>query len=190
MKDRNNKIDCVDWSIASSQKSVAPWRGTTRQEYERNEKKKTKKRLGVECQRLRTETWAKTANRKCRAAALSGHCWRDLCKAPVNENSRQLKTSSLSHATWHAQAQYNLMKREAKQRQQASSQMVACQRSGWLHHVFFHMLAPLSWLQVKYNQCHTKLDVITVHNKEKKSDNNNKTKKKGPLFYISFHPFI
>ena len=72
----------------------------------------------MECQRLRTETWAKTANRKRRAAALSGHCWKDLCKAPVNESSRQLKTSPLSHATWRVQAQCNLMKREAKQRQQ------------------------------------------------------------------------
>ena len=188
MKDRNNKIGCVDWSIASSQKSVAPWRGTTRQEYERNEKKKKEARRGVP--KVTHRTWAKTANRKCRAAALSGNCWRDLCKAPVNENSRQLKTSSLSHATWHAQAQYNLMKREAKQRQQASSQMVACQRSGWLHHVFFHMLAPLSWLQVKYNQCHTKLDVITIHNEEKKITTTRRRRRKGLCFFLSIRPFI
>ena len=48
MKDRNNKIDCVDWSIASTRKSVAPWRGTSRQEYERKGKKNRKEaRRGV-----------------------------------------------------------------------------------------------------------------------------------------------
>ena len=146
----------------------------------------------MECQRLRTETWAKTANRKCRAAALSGHCWRDLCKAPVNENFQQLKTSPLSYATWRAQAQYSLIKRGGKQRQQASRLMMPCQHSGWFHRVFyfFHTLAPMTRLQAKYNQCHGKPDVITAHSEagKKKKQSKKKKKNKGPFFKnLSIH---
>ena len=48
-------------------------------------------------QKVRTETWAKTADRKCRAAALSGRCWINFCKATTNAHHSMRTESNWFH---------------------------------------------------------------------------------------------
>ena len=56
---------------------------------------------------------------------------------------------------------------------------------------FFHTLAPLSWLQTKHNQSHTKLDMITVRNEEKKKQQQqeHEEEKTFVFFNLSIHSF-
>ena len=122
-------------------------------ERRKKKKKETGRRIHCFLSRALTETWATITGRRCRAAALSGHCWRDLCNAQINENVQQLKASSLSRATCCTQTRCNLIKREQEQGRQASRLMMPCRYSSWLHRTFFfpHTLAPTSRLQAKHS---------------------------------------
>ena len=196
MKDRNNKyrIDCVDWSIASSRKSVAPWRGTSKQEYQRKEKEKRKEaRRGVLCL---CQRYVQKREQRQRIE----NAGRQRCQVVVEEISVRYQRMKIldSWRQAHCHTPLGALKPSVtwwkERRNKGNRQAVR-----WCHvnipassivFFFFHTLAPLSWLQAKRDQCHTKLDVITIHNEEKKITTTRRRRRKGLCFFLSIRPFI
>ena len=171
MKDRNNKngIDCVDWSIASSQKSVAPWRGTSQQGYERNEKKKNRK----EARRGVPKVTHRNVSKDSESKMPGGSAVRSLLKRSLQSTSEwKFSTVEVKPIVTRYLARSSPVQLDEKR---GKTKATGKQSDGGMStfrlapsYSFFHTLAPLSRLQAKHNQSHTKLDVITIHNEEKK----------------------
>ena len=168
MKGRNNKIDCVDWSIASTRKSVAPWRGTSRQEYERKGKKNRKEaRRGV------PKVTHRNVSKDSESKMPGGSAVRSLLKRSLQSTSEwKFSTVEVKPIVTRYLARSSPVQLDEKR---GKTKATGKQSDGGMStfrlapsYSFFHTLAPLSRLQAKHNQSHTKLDVITIHNEEKK----------------------
>ena len=168
----------IDRLVASQWKNAAPWRGTlfsddintswcawhatqTRQQSKEGKKKK----LGVERMpqsKVRTETWAKIMNRRCRAAVLSGHCRRYLCKAAATATKKKWRKAVNSRGQAHPPICSRTNGIKAKKEEKRVKQKRRAGRQEPKTRLMINV-SPASRLQTKHNQHHEKLDVLATH---------------------------